>query len=155
MTSRETVPPAFDVIAANLPYIPDGDPRTEPGVVRHEPHLALWGGPDGLDVIRRAIAECLPLLAPGGLLWCRLASTIGIADCVRPIRGRWSRLPDGSVSMPVAAQRRLQIRTLVGEQRAAIRARNIGTEIEDPDAAERSRRSLPVRVAERGAASLC
>ena len=59
---------AFDVIAANLPYVPDGDPRTEEGVVRHEPHLALWGGPDGMDVIRRAIAECLPLLAPGGLL---------------------------------------------------------------------------------------
>ena len=58
----------FDVIAANLPYVPDGDPRTEAGVVRHEPHLALWGGPDGLDLIRRAIAECAPLLAPGGTL---------------------------------------------------------------------------------------
>ncbi len=47
----------FAVIAANLPYVPDGDPRTEPGVVRHEPHLALWGGPDGMDLHRRLIAQ--------------------------------------------------------------------------------------------------
>ena len=58
----------FDVVAANLPYVPDGDPRTEEGVVRHEPHLALWGGPDGMDVIRRAIAESAAILRPGGAI---------------------------------------------------------------------------------------
>ncbi len=58
----------FDVVAANLPYVPDGDPRTEAGVVRHEPHLALWGGPDGLDLIRRLIPEAAALLRPGGAL---------------------------------------------------------------------------------------
>jgi release factor glutamine methyltransferase len=61
-------PGAFDVIAANLPYVPDGDPRTEPGVVRHEPHLALWGGPDGLDLIRRLVAQAPARLNPGGAI---------------------------------------------------------------------------------------
>jgi tellurite methyltransferase len=36
------------------------------------------------------------VLKPGGLLFCRLASTIGIEDRVRTIRGRVGRLPDGS-----------------------------------------------------------
>ncbi|MFM7551948.1 MAG: peptide chain release factor N(5)-glutamine methyltransferase, partial [Actinomycetota bacterium] len=60
------LPGPFDVIAANLPYVPDGDPRTEPGVVRHEPHLALWGGPDGLDLILRLVEQAPARLRPGG-----------------------------------------------------------------------------------------
>jgi tellurite methyltransferase len=36
------------------------------------------------------------VLAPGGLLFCRLASAIGMEDRVRQIRGRWSLLPDGT-----------------------------------------------------------
>jgi len=40
--------------------------------------------------------EMWRLLKPGGTLWCRLASTIGIESRVRSIRGRWSLLPDGS-----------------------------------------------------------
>lgn len=64
----EAVAGPFDVIAANLPYVPDGDPRTEPGVLRHEPHLALFGGPDGMDLHRRLITQAPSRLAPGGLL---------------------------------------------------------------------------------------
>jgi SAM-dependent methyltransferase len=36
------------------------------------------------------------LLKPGGMLWCRLASSIGIEGRVRAIQGRWCLLPDGS-----------------------------------------------------------
>jgi SAM-dependent methyltransferase len=42
------------------------------------------------------VQEMWRVLMPGGLLWARLASTIGIADQVRSINGRWSLLPDGS-----------------------------------------------------------
>lgn len=42
------------------------------------------------------VNEMWRVLKPGGMLWCRLASTIGIADQVRPVNGRWSLLPDGS-----------------------------------------------------------
>ncbi len=42
------------------------------------------------------VHEMWRLLKPKGMLWARLASTIGIEGRVRPIRGRWSLLPDGS-----------------------------------------------------------
>jgi len=58
----------FHVIAANLPYIPVGDPRTEPGVVRHEPHLALYGGDDGLDLVRRLVAAAPAQLEARGTI---------------------------------------------------------------------------------------
>lgn len=69
----------FDVVAANLPYIPDGDPRTEPGVIRHEPHLALYGGPDGLDLVRRLIGQVPERIAPGGLLVLEVSDEQGPA----------------------------------------------------------------------------
>ena len=36
------------------------------------------------------------VLKPGGMMFCRLASTIGMEHRVRPLSGRWHRLPDGS-----------------------------------------------------------
>lgn len=56
----------LDLIAANLPYIPTGD-LDALTVTRHEPRLALDGGADGLDVIRRLLAQAPRLLAAGGL----------------------------------------------------------------------------------------
>jgi release factor glutamine methyltransferase len=57
----------FDVIAANLPYIASG---VLPTVDAHrwEPALALDGGYDGLDLIRRLLAQAPARLNPGGLL---------------------------------------------------------------------------------------
>jgi release factor glutamine methyltransferase len=47
----------FDLLVSNPPYVPDGDRAKLPAQVRdHEPPLALFAGPDGLDVIRRLIA---------------------------------------------------------------------------------------------------
>lgn len=61
--------PPFDAIVSNPPYIPSADVATlEPGVRDHEPALALDGGPDGLDVVRRLIRQAAPLLKPGGHL---------------------------------------------------------------------------------------
>jgi tellurite methyltransferase len=42
------------------------------------------------------VHEMWRLVKPGGMLWCRLASSIGIEGRVRAIHGRWCRLPDGS-----------------------------------------------------------
>jgi len=42
------------------------------------------------------VREMWRVLKPGGMLWARLASTIGIEREVRSITGRWSLLPDGS-----------------------------------------------------------
>ncbi|HOV93903.1 MAG TPA: peptide chain release factor N(5)-glutamine methyltransferase [Spirochaetales bacterium] len=59
---------AFDIITANPPYVPhnDVDAMFETGC--KEPRLALDGGQDGLDYIRRLIPQAKTLLAPGGYL---------------------------------------------------------------------------------------
>lgn len=59
----------FDLITANPPYIPDGDVGSLQIDIRgYEPHLALAGGADGLDVTRRIVAGAPTVLARGGVL---------------------------------------------------------------------------------------
>jgi release factor glutamine methyltransferase len=63
----------LDVLCANVPYVPSGAIATMPTDVRdHEPRLALDGGPDGLDVLRRLVARAGHWLAPGGRLFCEI-----------------------------------------------------------------------------------
>ena len=58
----------YDMIVANPPYIPEGEPVMEL-VVDHEPHLALFAGEDGLACYRRIVAEAQDHLVPGGWLF--------------------------------------------------------------------------------------
>ena len=58
-----------EILAANVPYVPTGEIGFLPPEARaHEPRVALDGGPDGLDVLRRVAAEAPDWLAPGGHL---------------------------------------------------------------------------------------
>jgi release factor glutamine methyltransferase len=75
----------FDVIAANLPYVADGDERVEHGVRAHEPHGALYAGVDGLDLIRRAIVDAPDRLRPGG--WLVLEHGMGQGPAVTILLG--------------------------------------------------------------------
>ena len=56
----------FDLILANLPYIPSGDMDGLPVAASFEPRVALDGGPDGLDLVRRLLAALPKALAPSG-----------------------------------------------------------------------------------------
>jgi release factor glutamine methyltransferase len=57
------------VLTANVPYVPTGEIGFLPPEARsHEPLVALDGGPDGLDVLRRVAAAAPEWLAPGGHL---------------------------------------------------------------------------------------
>src|SRR5262249_30380386 len=60
--------PPFDAVVANPPYVPLCEIPTLPAEVRREPALALDGGPDGLDIVRRIVAAAPRWLVPGGLL---------------------------------------------------------------------------------------
>lgn len=68
----DAAPGPWDAILANLPYIPTNVVAgLEPEVARHEPRLALDGGEDGLDLIRRVISgavgvSCLALEVGAG-----------------------------------------------------------------------------------------
>lgn len=60
----------LDLLAANLPYVSERDRhRLAVDVLAYEPHLALFAGSDGLDLIRALLAAVTPaLLAPGGAI---------------------------------------------------------------------------------------
>jgi len=65
----------FDLIVSNPPYVPSGEIEGLSREVRREPRIALDGGVDGLDVIRR-IVSCAPSrLRPDGLLLIEMHET--------------------------------------------------------------------------------
>ncbi len=56
----------FDGVAANLPYVPESERETLSKEVLHDPALALFGGADGLEVIRRFVADAFARVRAGG-----------------------------------------------------------------------------------------
>jgi release factor glutamine methyltransferase len=69
----------FSLIIANLPYVPAGELASLPPDVRSEPVLALDGGADGLDLVRRLVADAPALLGPGGVLALEIGAGQGEA----------------------------------------------------------------------------
>jgi release factor glutamine methyltransferase len=67
-----------DLVVSNPPYVPDGA-RVPREVADHDPPMALWGGPDGLDVVRGLLGTAARLLRPGGRLGIEHADQQGSA----------------------------------------------------------------------------
>lgn len=66
-------PGAFGIVTAVAPYVPTAELRLLPAdVQRYEPRVALDGGEDGLDLVRRIVASAARLLRPGGWLLTEL-----------------------------------------------------------------------------------
>ena len=110
---------SLDMVVANPPYLPSGIIAGLPAeVARFEPRLALDGGPDGMRVLRRIIAEAPRFLRPGAWLLMEIGeeqagplaslmaaegfSSIGarrdLRDVERYIEGRWA---DGTAVVPL------------------------------------------------------
>ncbi len=70
----------FDLILANLPYIP-GESLRQLAVYGKEPTLALDGGSDGLTVIHRLLEQAPRCLAKGGTVLCEIEASQGPAAC--------------------------------------------------------------------------
>jgi ribosomal protein L3 glutamine methyltransferase len=62
----------YDLILTNPPYVDADAMKNLPPEFRHEPKLALAGGPDGLDVVRRILADAPRHLTPDGALLCEI-----------------------------------------------------------------------------------
>jgi release factor glutamine methyltransferase len=68
-----------DVVVCNPPYIPAQMVPREPEVRDYEPHVALFGGVDGLDIVRQVLRTAAILLRPGGHIVMEHADVQGIA----------------------------------------------------------------------------
>ena len=70
-----------DLLIANLPYVPSDEVAARRGSMAWEPRAALDGGPDGLDLLRRLVAELPTHLAPQGVALLEVGA--GQADALR------------------------------------------------------------------------
>ena len=81
---------SFDLIVSNPPYIPLREAADlHPQVRDHEPHLALFGGDDGLEIFRRLIPQAAQHLRPRGWL---LMETAGRTNALNQLLGDWVHL---------------------------------------------------------------
>lgn len=85
-----------DVIVSNPPYIPmDAYESVEPEVRDHDPALALWSGPDGLDAVRMIERSAARLLKPGGWAAVEHADVQAeSAPAVFSATGAWTNVRD-------------------------------------------------------------
>ena len=77
-----------DLVTANLPYVSTAEVDAAPGSLAYEPRLALDGGPDGLDVLGRLVAQLPERLAAGGVALLEVAARQASA-----VRGEAELLP--------------------------------------------------------------
>jgi release factor glutamine methyltransferase len=88
--------PPFDVIVSNPPYVSLYEAATMADeVLKHEPHTALFAGPQGLDIYRRLLPAAHAALKPEGLL--ALEFGFGQLDALKtlfekPANGPWQDL---------------------------------------------------------------
>jgi release factor glutamine methyltransferase len=100
---------SLDLLVSNPPYVPlDEEAGLQREVRDHEPRLALFAGPEGLDVYHRLAADARRVLRPGG--WMVLELGFRTADAVRGMLGPgWSEVrtyPDLAGFERVLAARR-------------------------------------------------
>ena len=84
---------AFDLVVANLPYIPTDWLPTLGVEISREPVLALDGGRDGLDLVRRLVGDLERILVPGGR--CLLELAEDQADAVEELAQEQGLRPAG------------------------------------------------------------
>jgi len=95
----------LDVVISNPPYIPNSAIPKDPEVRNYDPELALYGGEDGLDVIRDISGIAAALLRSGGLLVLEHAD--GQSDAIRELL-----LNDGWLSVNAFQDATLRYRTI-------------------------------------------
>ena len=70
--------PKIDCLIANLPYIPDGEKdKLQPEVAKYDPALALFGGADGLDLVRKLLQQTEGRLKSGASILLEIGSEQG------------------------------------------------------------------------------
>ena len=103
------VPPGrYDIIVCNPPYEPSARMKTLAPEFRKEPRLALDGGKDGLEVIRKLIAQARDRLADDGLLLIEVGGLRAAMEAAFGRLGlRWLPTQDGTNCVCLIEARRL------------------------------------------------
>lgn len=85
-----------DLVASNPPYVATTESHIpDPEVIDHDPGIALWAGPDGLDVVRLVEQAARRLLRPGGLAVVEHSDRQGrSAPAVFTAAGGWTEVAD-------------------------------------------------------------
>ncbi len=81
--------PEFDLVISNPPYIPNGLVPIDPEVRDHDPAIALYGGEDGLDVIRDLASGVKVVLRDGGLFVLEHADGQSDSICELLLENNW------------------------------------------------------------------
>jgi release factor glutamine methyltransferase len=106
----------FDVVVANPPYVAESEAATlAPEVRDHEPALALFGGDDGLDVLRDLIAAAPGYMERGALLALEIGATQG--EAVLDMARRTGALAGEHIGLDLAQRSRF----LFAERAAEVR----------------------------------
>ena len=100
----QNCPGRFDLIVANLPYIPSETLKSL-SVSRHEPLLALDGGQDGLDLINRLFAQSIDKLNPGGAMLLEIEA--GQAEAVTRLAEKYWPNAKNTILFDLAKQPRI------------------------------------------------
>jgi release factor glutamine methyltransferase len=104
----ESLKGQFSGMISNPPYIPSDTVLTlQPEVVKHEPHLALDGGADGLNYIRHLIAVSPDYLRPGGVWLVEMMA--GQAETVRELLENNGNYRDISIHADLAGIERFAV----------------------------------------------
>jgi ribosomal protein L3 glutamine methyltransferase len=74
----------YDVIVSNPPYVNERSMARLPQEYRHEPALALAGGADGMDLVRRIVAGARERLTPDGMLIVEIGNERAHAEAAFP-----------------------------------------------------------------------
>jgi release factor glutamine methyltransferase len=99
----------FDIVLSNPPYIPNPEgPHLQREVRDHEPAIALFGGPTGVEIYERLLDDAARIMRPGGWIvmeigyqaqerieemmgepWGRMRTTLDLAGWPRVMSAQW------------------------------------------------------------------
>jgi len=99
----------YDIILSNPPYVPTRELRGLPAEFKNEPAMALDGGKDGLDVIRKLLRQARERLQPHGIVVLEVGGLRRAMDRAFPALDlRWLRTGDGEDCVCVVPALRLR-----------------------------------------------
>ena len=99
----------YDVILSNPPYEPSAHCDALPAEFKQEPRLALDGGRDGLDIIRKLLRQARTRLQPHGIVLIEVGGLMAAMDReFAPLEPHWLHTGDGSDCVCVIHAARLK-----------------------------------------------